>query len=406
MLGLRLRLLGREEVRVGVEVVKVLKEVNGNRSFIGTAFFINNKTLVTARHVIEEAYNGNYNIYLRDTPIKGDVPVSKESITLCKKRDVAIFVMKKEFDIQAIEISFDLLKVDSEVNIEGYYDLYEGIKKYRHYVSASSNAQYTYELQGQLTHGLSGSPVCIDNKIVGITQAISIDKNITYIIPISECCCEAEFEKLEKEKLKKEKLIKRKPILKYILYLVIFLIIMRIPYLYVSEEYRLKILEKNFNDIRISWEKSEEEPSLRKETIENSELLVSSFNNIHEEHLLFWDSKISKQINIAYTHIIISDLSSNVAKKIKNAEISIKLLDNALLVIKELNPTNESYEAERLVKYCLTMAYLYQYQLDEGKVSLLENAKKSFKDIKIWYSDKEYPNRKIKIIEIYQTKLR
>ena len=170
--------------------------------FNGTAFFIDGHTLVTAKHVVvnkdEEEYE---NVFLSNTPDGGVTPVV--SIELCE-RDIAILKVKKAFEINKINMLFtDELSVGDSVNIVGFYDKNSSQKSYEHRVSGYQNHDHTYELQNHLTHGLSGSPVLLDGKIAGITKAINSSKNLTYVIPIKEVCYELEMDQKDEEPEKK-----------------------------------------------------------------------------------------------------------------------------------------------------------------------------------------------------------
>ncbi|SFV66577.1 hypothetical protein MNB_SV-12-1713 [hydrothermal vent metagenome] len=165
------------------EVVRVwIGNPNNKGRFNGTAFFIDGHTLVTAKHVVLN----HKNIYISDTPNGGIIPI--DEVKLCD-RDIAILRVKKKFDITSPSFSDDITQ-GSSVNIIGFYDNHSSRKSFENRISGYFNKEHTYELQNHLTNGLSGSPVFGDGAICGITQAISRDRNITYIIPISELCIE------------------------------------------------------------------------------------------------------------------------------------------------------------------------------------------------------------------------
>ena len=152
--------------------------------FSGTAFFIDQTTLVTAKHVILSRSGKIYDsIYISDTIDGGTVPITP---TLCK-RDIAILKVQKRFDIPTVPFSYNLQE-GIEVKVWGFHDKVGSKRSFIHHVSGYLNTQHTYELQSHLTKGLSGSPVFFENKICGIAQAISSKKNLTYIIPITEIC--------------------------------------------------------------------------------------------------------------------------------------------------------------------------------------------------------------------------
>ena len=162
--------------------------------FNGTAFFIDAETLVTAKHVVQNSKDVTYqNIFLSNTPDGGITPISK--VILCEK-DIAILKVKKLFDeIDSEKITFiHEPNVGDDVNIVGFYDSSSSQKSYKNRVSGYQNQNHTYELQNHLTHGLSGSPVFVGEKISGVTKSINSSKNLTYMIPIEEVCQELNYE--------------------------------------------------------------------------------------------------------------------------------------------------------------------------------------------------------------------
>ena len=162
--------------------------------FNGTAFFIDKHTLVTAKHVVLNSKDEIYpNIFLSNMPDGGVTPVVE--VVLCE-RDIAVLKVKQAFDIDEVLFS-NGLKIDETVNIRGYYDKNSSQKSYENRVSGYLNESNTYELQNHLTHGLSGSPVFLDNTICGVTKAINSSKNLTYVIPIEALCVEIEMVKPE-----------------------------------------------------------------------------------------------------------------------------------------------------------------------------------------------------------------
>lgn len=164
--------------------------------FNGTAFFIDNHTLVTAKHVVKNRDDKIYpNIFLTDMPDGGMTPVAE--VIECE-RDMVVLKVKKSFEIDTVTFT-DTLNEGDKVNVRGFYDAESSQKSYENHVSGYINRENTYELQNHLTHGLSGSPVFLDGAICGVTKAISSAKNITYVIPISELCVDVEMRK-EKSK--------------------------------------------------------------------------------------------------------------------------------------------------------------------------------------------------------------
>ncbi len=166
--------------------------------FNGTAFFIDEHTLVTAKHVVLNRDDEVYpDIYLTNMPDGGMTPVTE--VIECK-RDMVVLKVKKAFEIDAVTFSDELNEGDT-VNVRGFYDHTSSQKSYKNHVSGYVNRENTYELQNHLTHGLSGSPVFLEGDICGVTKAINSAKNLTYVIPITELCVEIDLSKKEPKKV-------------------------------------------------------------------------------------------------------------------------------------------------------------------------------------------------------------
>lgn len=181
-----------------IVVVRILIEDSyGKRRFNGTAFFVDNYTLITAKHVVASSINKGYKIYLSDIPDGGNLLVPLDDIELCK-RDIAVISVKREFNISVLGFT-DELKVESQVKLIGYHNEDGAINFYDQNISGYTNTEHTYEIQDARTNGLSGSPVILDGKVCGIAQAISSKKGVTYIIPISECSLPIIQNKIEKK---------------------------------------------------------------------------------------------------------------------------------------------------------------------------------------------------------------
>ena len=184
------------------EVVRVwIGNPYENGKFNGTAFFIDNQTLVTAKHVVCNRAGEVYNdIYLGNTPDGGVIPV--DEVEVCS-RDLAILKVKKSFRIER-HIFTKKIEEGVDVGVVGFYDKDSSQKTYENRISGYQSAEHTYELQNHLTNGLSGSPVFLEGKICGVAQAINIQKNLTYVIPITELCIESEEYFKERQETKKK----------------------------------------------------------------------------------------------------------------------------------------------------------------------------------------------------------
>jgi len=169
--------------------------------FNGTAFFIDAQTLVTAKHVVSNREGKVYeNIFLGNTPDGGIIPI--DSVKLCE-RDLAILTVKKSFVVTPNLFTKEIQE-GNDVVLIGFYDNSSSQKTYENRISGYQSSEHTYELQNHLTNGLSGSPVFFNNKICGVAKAINIQKNLTYVIPITELCMEIAIFFKEKEQATKK----------------------------------------------------------------------------------------------------------------------------------------------------------------------------------------------------------
>jgi len=184
------------------EVVRVwIGKPHEEGRFNGTAFFIDAQTLVTAKHVVTNREGKVYeNIFLGNTPDGGIVPV--DTIELCE-RDLAILTVKKSFAVESKRFTKEIQE-GKDVVLIGFYDNDSSQKTYENRISGYQSSEHTYELQNHLTNGLSGSPVLLNGKICGVAKAINIQKNLTYVIPITELCMNIDDFFKEKEAKKKK----------------------------------------------------------------------------------------------------------------------------------------------------------------------------------------------------------
>jgi len=163
--------------------------------FNGTAFFIDEHRLVTAKHVVVKDHKVHEQIFISNTPDGGVTPIS--NVILCE-RDMAVLEVKKSFLVEKLKFT-KTMHVGDDINVIGFYDKNSSRKHYENNVSGYLSHEHTYELQNHLTHGLSGSPVLLNGKVCGVTKAINSSKNITYVIPISELCIDISVDKQVKQ---------------------------------------------------------------------------------------------------------------------------------------------------------------------------------------------------------------
>jgi len=171
-----------------VEVVRVwIGDPTNNGRFSGTAFFINSNTLITAKHVVK--YYKESDIYINTLSDGSTLKIDK--IIFCEK-DIAILTIKRDFyTFPKINFTKKIEQKD-RVYIKGFDgNINAPVNYLSNMVSGYEGGKYhTYRLQNYISDGYSGSPVFINNKLCGIIQARNKNKNLTYIIPITECCSE------------------------------------------------------------------------------------------------------------------------------------------------------------------------------------------------------------------------
>ncbi|HNE03415.1 MAG TPA: NB-ARC domain-containing protein [Anaerolineales bacterium] len=149
--------------------------------FIGTAFFIDSRTLLTAKHVVE---NIQHNIYLDGTPGGGKEKIEPENITLCE-RDIAVLKSSRSFtSVLNLNVLNTEIKVGQKLTLAGYIDEIQSLHTLTSEVSGHVSNLHTWRTQGNISRGMSGGPVIdINDNVVGLIQARDTDKNLCYLIP-------------------------------------------------------------------------------------------------------------------------------------------------------------------------------------------------------------------------------
>ena len=342
---------------MGIVVVRVLIEDSvGTRRFNGTAFFINSNTLITAKHVLANAIEKDYKIYLSEIPGGGKLFVPSTDIELCK-RDVAVIYVKKEFDsIKGLGFT-DKLKVGLDVKLIGYHNEDGAINFYNQNISGYTNSEHTYEIQDARTNGLSGSPVILDDEVCGITQAISSKKGVTYIIPISECCSKLVQDKLnDNNKVRDEALDIRE-----------------VSQILDNSNFRI-ILSRRYSNSR-KYEKTVDEVFSKKD------FKVKTFP-IYE-----YDFNLLKELSILFDFSDEKSLELKLDKKIKNSndkylliiknfeDIENKIKDRFANLLRSLIEDNENF-------YLIIFGgkKLAQLAYENGNTSLFSNATMVFRE--------------------------
>ena len=67
---------------------------NASGAFVGTGFFLDAQTIITAKHVVEKSTNG---VYIEGAPGGGKEKIESKMIFSCE-RDIAILKTNRAFD--------------------------------------------------------------------------------------------------------------------------------------------------------------------------------------------------------------------------------------------------------------------------------------------------------------------
>jgi len=189
--------------------------------FLGTAFLLNDQYLLTARHVIE-AYRVNFKnnmqlLYLENGPWNGKVYLNGIFVHDDEKIDVALLLLALSNSKPTKYLPLSKVKglKGKKVSIPGFKNSDDDSSDFEHQVSSEMSEYFTLALQNKDQHGKSGSPVILNNEIVGIFYARSDhpnplkDVNETYIHP-----CEV-FKQFVQDKIKLNEKLERRTKLDY-----------------------------------------------------------------------------------------------------------------------------------------------------------------------------------------------
>ncbi|MEI8209627.1 MAG: serine protease, partial [Methylococcales bacterium] len=163
--------------------------------FLGTAFLINDQFLLTARHVIERYRDGFKDdkqlLYLTNGPFNGHVYLNEIIPHDNDAIDVALLRLRLSNSKPTNYLPLAQVKglKGKKVTIPGFKNTENDSSDFEHSISSEMSEYHTLALQNKDQHGKSGSPVILNNEIVGIFYARSDhpnplkDVNETYIHP-------------------------------------------------------------------------------------------------------------------------------------------------------------------------------------------------------------------------------
>jgi len=154
--------------------------------FIGTAFFVSPTQLITAKHVVDDC---DWNlIRLNDGPWSGGgVLALKEKPQFHpKKKDIALLnITRPVEDFKPIPmITVDLKKGD-QVDLAGYSSPSGQLEKIGLVISSYEGVYDLDVANTSIAKGMSGGPVIMNDRLVGVICARDRDRNRCYIVPLS-----------------------------------------------------------------------------------------------------------------------------------------------------------------------------------------------------------------------------
>ena len=161
---------------------------NGNPDhggrFEGTAFFIGEQQLLTARHVLDSCPNG---VFLR-VPDGGVLAVETSQMQRFE-RDIATIHLPRAFPIAPLLLAQSPPKLQDSVMLCGFLDAQQSLHQRRTHIGGYVNVQHTWNIADGVKAGMSGGAVLRDGELVGLIQARDEEsKAITYCIPIDVIC--------------------------------------------------------------------------------------------------------------------------------------------------------------------------------------------------------------------------
>lgn len=191
-----------EKKRIEESVVQIecVNKLNKDDIELGTGFFVEKNVIITASHVIDKYYNNSSNYLINITPIKAkiDRKIKVEKVLECKRNNF-VTILQLEENIETITpLKFTLgynLKRGDEYFSFGYPQCkrligYMVENKIATSINENQSRKVNWDLN--LTNeriedfkGFSGSPVIVNNMLVGIVQTQSEANGKTISIGMS-----------------------------------------------------------------------------------------------------------------------------------------------------------------------------------------------------------------------------
>lgn len=160
-------------------------DADGARHFIGSAFLVWTRQLITCRHVLDG--HDSARIYVSGPPWTGVHRISK--ITPQADRDVCLIEVAGDHDCIATPLEpwirppgIDLSERD--LTLAGYTSPEGALETPTMRLRAYDGVLNTWVLHTHLSRGFSGGPALIGDEVFGVVQARELDGSKTYVIPV------------------------------------------------------------------------------------------------------------------------------------------------------------------------------------------------------------------------------
>lgn len=168
-------------------IVRVWRKQENNDSFLGSAFLVNEKQLLTAEHVLTDENNNPIpmgQIYLAGPAWGGIRQVCEVSRT---DRDVALLeIPYAESETPWIPLANSGPQVGDKVIVAGYSSEDNDPDTPELQIHSYDGSCNTFAATSYIAPGMSGAAVLRNGLLVGIAYARDTDKNRAYIIPLDE----------------------------------------------------------------------------------------------------------------------------------------------------------------------------------------------------------------------------
>lgn len=169
------------EWRASIVKVLLARLPNDPESFLGSAFLVTRKLLLTCAHVVD-------GIQAEDIFVSGPAWTQTQRVAAIHrfaKRDIAILALTSDFDLVAPPIFVSPEIAPGPVTIAGYSSSTTGLE-----ATPLEPRAYDAKVDAPIMHthiarGLSGGPALQGKRFVGVTYARNVDEGKTYIIPVT-----------------------------------------------------------------------------------------------------------------------------------------------------------------------------------------------------------------------------